>query len=97
MGEKSAYCGRKILLTVGGKNSLPNDGKIILPCAMGSTISTESATMLFPNVDIDKSIHLQRFCGYISLPESDIEIIQIPYIDNPLLLKKLLISKGNIN
>ena len=64
---------------------------------MGSTISTESATMLFPNVDIDKSIHLQRFCGYISLPESDIEIIQIPYIDNPLLLKKLLISKGNIN
>lgn len=62
---------------------------------MGSTISTESATMLFPNCEIDKSQHLPRFCGYISMPERDLETIMIPYIENPERLKKLLIKKGN--
>lgn len=47
---------------------------------MGSTISTESATMLFPNCAIDKSIHLPKCCGYVSMPEKEIGIIQIPYI-----------------
>lgn len=62
---------------------------------MGSTISTESATMLFPNCDIDKSVHLPRFCGYISMPERDLDTIMIPYIEKPERLKKLLIKKGN--
>lgn len=62
---------------------------------MGSTISTESATMLFPNCEIDKSQHLPRFCGYISMPECDLETIMIPYIEKPERLKKLLIKKGN--
>lgn len=62
---------------------------------MGSTISTESATMLFPNCEIDKSVHLPRFCGYISMPERDLETIMIPYIEKPERLKKLLIQKGN--
>lgn len=62
---------------------------------MGSTISTESATMLFPNCEIDKSVHLPRFCGYISMPERDLETIMIPYIEKPERLKKLLIKKGN--
>ena len=57
---------------------------------MGSVISTESATMLFPNSDIDKSMHLPEFCGYISLPEKDIAILQTPYIVQPNDLKKLL-------
>lgn len=62
---------------------------------MGSTISTESATMLFPNCEIDKSQHLPRFCGYISMPERDLDTIMIPYIEKPERLKKLLIKKGN--
>lgn len=62
---------------------------------MGSTISTESATMLFPNSEIDKSKHLSRCCGYISMPEKEIGVIQIPYIQEPNKLKKLLEIKGN--
>lgn len=61
---------------------------------MGSTISSESATMLFPNCDIDKSIHLPSCCGYISMPERDLDIIQIPFISEPSKLKRLLIQKG---
>lgn len=62
---------------------------------MGSTISTESATMLFPNCDIDKSVHLPKFCGYISLPEKELDIVQMPYLSQPENLKKLLIQKGS--
>lgn len=61
---------------------------------MGSFISTESATMLFPNCEIDKSIHLPKCCGYISMPEKSIDTIQIPFLDEPDKLKKLLIQKG---
>lgn len=61
---------------------------------MGSTISTESATMLFPNCEIDKSIHLPKCCGYISQPEKDLDTIQVPYISDPTKLKKLLVKKG---
>ena len=61
---------------------------------MGSTISTESATMLFPNTDIDKSNHLPRFCGFISTPETELDIIQIPFIEEPSKLKDLLVYNG---
>ena len=61
---------------------------------MGTTISTESATMLFPNSDIDKSRHLPNCCGYISTPEKDLEIIQLLYISDVKKLKKLLTKKG---
>ncbi len=61
---------------------------------MGTTISTESATMLFPNCDIDKSVHLPKFCGYISFPEKELNIVQMPYLSHPENLKKLLIKKG---
>jgi len=64
---------------------------------MGSTISTESGTMLFPNCEIDKSIHLPAHCGYISLPETELDIIQMPHIEEPWRLKDLLVSKGNCN
>ncbi len=63
---------------------------------MGSTISTESATMLFPNCEIDKSIHLPKCCGYISMPEKEMDIIQIPFLNEPEKLKQLLIAKGLI-
>lgn len=63
---------------------------------MGSTISTESATMLFPNCEIDKSIHLPRCCGYISTPEGGLQVIQIPFVSEPAKLKRLLERKGNI-
>lgn len=61
---------------------------------MGNTISTESATMLFPNCEIDKSTHLPKCCGYISTPEQELDIIQIPFISEPAKLKKLLMKKG---
>ncbi|RKI41204.1 hypothetical protein D7V86_10490 [bacterium D16-51] len=61
---------------------------------MGSTISTESAAMLFPNCEIDKSVHLPKCCGYISMPEKGLEVIQIPFIKEPAKLKKLLQKKG---
>lgn len=61
---------------------------------MGSRISTESATMLFPNCEIDKSEALPKCCGYIAMPEKELDIIQVPYIDEPEKLKKLLIKKG---
>jgi len=61
---------------------------------MGSTISTESQTMLFPNAEIDKAKHLPPHCGYLSTQDSDLEIIQIPFIDNPKELKELLIANG---
>lgn len=63
---------------------------------MGSTISTESATMLFPNCEIDKSIRLPRCCGYISMPEKEIATIQIPFLSTPEKLKRLLIQKGRL-
>lgn len=62
---------------------------------MGSTISTESAAMLFPNCQIDKAVHLPAHCGYISLPEKELDIIQMPYIQEPQRLKDLLIEKGS--
>ena len=61
---------------------------------MGSTISTESQTMLFPNAEIDKAKHLPPHCGYLSTQDSELEIIQIPFIDDPRELKELLIANG---
>lgn len=61
---------------------------------MGSTISTESATMLFPNCEIDKSFHLPKYCGYISMPERELDIVQMPYLENAGKLKRLLEIKG---
>lgn len=61
---------------------------------MGSTISTESATMLFPNCEIDKSVHLPRYCGYISMPERELDIIQMPFLSDASKLKLLLEKKG---
>lgn len=61
---------------------------------MGSTISTESAAMLFPNCDIDKSVRLPKHCGYISRPEKGLEVIQMPCLSSPQKLKKLLMQKG---
>ncbi|MEE3467208.1 MAG: hypothetical protein VZQ83_02090 [Eubacterium sp.] len=62
---------------------------------MGSTISAESLTMMYPHSLIDKNMHLQDHCGYVSLPGKDVVIIQMPFIDDPALLKQLLIEKGS--
>lgn len=61
---------------------------------MGSSISTESAGMLFPNCEIDKSAKLPKYCGYVSMPEKELDIIQIPFVDKPERLKLLLMEKG---
>lgn len=57
-------------------------------------ISVESARMYYPSADIDKSIRLPRYCGFISSAESDVEVIRIPCVSNVDNLKKLLIAKG---
>lgn len=60
----------------------------------GRTISTENQTMLFPNSGIDKGKALPPYCGFVFTPEKELETLQIPYIEHPGKLKKLLIAKG---
>lgn len=61
---------------------------------MGASISSESAQMLFPNCEIDKSHRLPPCCGYIASPDKDLQILQMPFISRPEKLKKLLEKKG---
>ena len=63
----------------------------------GSSLSTEEQTMLFPgNTNlIDKSIKLPRYCGYVSMPERELQTFQVPYVSSPEKLKKLLQYKGS--
>lgn len=56
---------------------------------MGAEISTQSATMLFPNSEIDKSARLQEYCGYISTPTTDLEIIITPKVDIQALDRRI--------
>lgn len=56
---------------------------------MGASISQQSATMLFPNSEIDKSTRLQEFCGYLSTPQQDLEIIITPKFDLTALHKRI--------
>ena len=62
---------------------------------MGSKISTESAAMLFPNSQIDKSQALTEHCGHISTPEKELDIIKLPKVVNPKGLKARLQELGN--
>ncbi len=61
---------------------------------VGNRISTESATMLFPNAQIDKSVRLPNFHGYITTPNTDLDVIAIPELSNPKQLKKDLQALG---
>ena len=61
---------------------------------MGNRIYTETATMLFPNVSIDKSIRLPNYHGYIATPQTDVDIIVIPELSNVKQLKKELQALG---
>ncbi len=56
---------------------------------LGAEISTQSASMLFPNSEIDKSARLQEYCGYISTPTTDLEIIISPKVDIQALDKRI--------
>lgn len=56
---------------------------------MGSTISTQSASMLFPNSEIKKSERLQEYCGYISTPTTDLEVIITPKVDVEALDRRI--------
>lgn len=56
---------------------------------MGAEISTQSATMLFPNSEIDKSARLQEYCGYISTPTTDLEVIITPKVDVQALDRRI--------
>lgn len=61
---------------------------------MGNRIYTETATMLFPNVSIDKSVRLPNYHGYIATPQTDVDILAIPELSNPKQLKKDLQALG---
>lgn len=63
---------------------------------MGATISTESAGMLFPGVEIDKGRHLPEHVGYIATPEKELDTILIPEVD-PAALKAELEQLGRRN
>lgn len=56
---------------------------------MGPTISQQSATILFPNSEVDKSTRLPPCCGYISTPKTDCDTIIIPKVDIPALDRRL--------
>lgn len=56
---------------------------------MGSAISQQAATMLFPNSDLDKSNRLPPCCGYFSTPKTDLDTLTIPKIDIPALDRRL--------
>lgn len=56
---------------------------------MGTSISQQAATMLFPNTEIDKSTRLDPYCGYISTPKTDKDILLMPRMDIPALDRRL--------
>lgn len=56
---------------------------------MGSAISQQAATMLFPNSEVDKSKRLPPCCGYFSTPKTDLDTLTIPKIDIPALDRRL--------
>lgn len=61
---------------------------------VGNNISKESSAMLFTNANIDKSVRLPNFHGYITTPNTDLDIIAIPELSNPKQLKKDLQALG---
>ena len=56
---------------------------------MSSSISTSSATMLFPNSEWDKSQRLEEYCGFLSTPKSDLDIIITPKVDVEALDRRI--------
>lgn len=56
---------------------------------MGSSISPQAAAMLFPDAEIDKSSRLAPYCGYISTPKMDLDIVLLPKMDVQALDKRL--------
>ena len=56
---------------------------------MGPTISQQSATILYPNSDLDKSARLPPCCGYISTPKTDLDTIIMPKVDISELDRRL--------
>ncbi|MBE6914209.1 MAG: hypothetical protein E7472_04660 [Ruminococcaceae bacterium] len=63
---------------------------------LGSSISVQAATMLFPNSEIDKSVRLPPYCGYISTPKTDCDVLITPKLDIPALNRRLK-TLGNAN
>lgn len=64
---------------------------------MGATISQQSATMLFPNSELDKSARLPPCCGYFSTPKVDLSTLTIPKVDVPALDRRLKILGTSSN
>jgi hypothetical protein len=56
---------------------------------MGSGISQQAATMLFPNSEVDKSVRLEPYCGYISTPKVDVAVMITPKVDITALDRRL--------
>jgi len=63
---------------------------------MGTSISAQAAMMLFPNSEINKSERLPPYCGYISTPKTDCDVLITPKLDIPALDRRLK-GFGNAN
>lgn len=56
---------------------------------LGTSISQQAATALFPNSEIDKSLRLPPYCGYCSTPKADCDVLITPKLDIPALDRRL--------
>lgn len=63
---------------------------------MGTSISAQAAAMFFPNSEIDKSERLPPYCGYISTPRIDCDVLIMPKVDVAALDRRLK-ALGNAN
>ena len=63
---------------------------------LGPSISQQSAVAFFPNSGIDKSVRLPPYCGYISTPKADCDVLITPKLDIPALDRRLkALGKAN--
>ena len=85
--EKSAYRGQKNLLTANGKNSLPNDGKIILPRALVSSYVLAYENSRNPNESKKNSIG--KF-----VKENRVEYIDVDRADEVKTIADEIIATG---
>lgn len=59
-------------------------------------ISRETANMLFPGAEIDKSKPLDKYCGYVGTPDKGVRILQTARIGDIKKLKDDLIELGKV-
>lgn len=59
-------------------------------------ISRETANMLFPGAEIDKSKPLDKYCGYVATPDKGVRVLKTARISNIKTLKDNLTELGKV-